>query len=116
MKRFTFLMVFLSLIIFTTEAQAKIYKWVDDEGTIHYSSTPPPQKSEGNKGSKDCKTHIELYSAHYLAGQLGKSEAWVDANYKINVWEKESSKGKGRVVGHMLPGSRALVLQVGPED
>jgi len=116
MKRLSFLMVPFLLIIFNLDTQAKIYKWTDDQGVEHYSTTPPPKKSKGTKGSKNCKRHVELYSARYLAGQLGKSEAWVVSNYKINVWKKESSKGKGRVVGAMLPGSRALILKIGSED
>ena len=64
----------------------------------------------------DCKEHIELHSASYVANEYGESEMWVLQNIKINLWEKNTSQGKGRIVGKLLPGSRALIIQKGSED
>jgi hypothetical protein len=64
----------------------------------------------------ECKEHIELHSADYLAKEYGKSEMWVLNNVKINLWEKPTHLGKGRKVGQMLPGSRALILETSEED
>jgi hypothetical protein len=64
----------------------------------------------------ECKEHIELYSASYLAKEYGKSEMWVLNNVKINLWEKPTHLGKGKKIGQMLPGSRALILQTSGED
>ena len=66
--------------------------------------------------AQDCRQHIELHSAKSLAGKYGESEMWVLNNIKINLWEKETSDGKGRKVGEMLPGSRALIVDMGHED
>ena len=41
---------------------------------------------------------------------------WVLNNVKINLWERASSKGKGKKVGQMLPGSRALILETSTGD
>lgn len=64
----------------------------------------------------DCKEHIELYSAAYLSNEYGKSEMWILQNIKIKLWQKTTPQGKGRVVGKMLPGSRALIIEKGSED
>ncbi|NQU28025.1 MAG: hypothetical protein HQ528_07040 [Candidatus Marinimicrobia bacterium] len=64
----------------------------------------------------DCKEHIALHSAAYLANEYGKSEMWVLSNVKINLWEKPSHLGKGKKVGQMYPGSRALILKTEKED
>lgn len=36
----------------------------------------------------ECKEHVVLHSAEYLAKEYGKSEMWVLSNVKINLWEK----------------------------
>ena len=66
--------------------------------------------------SGECKKHIELFSASELAKEYGKNEMWVLNNVKINLWERASSKGKGKKVGQMLPGSRALILETSTGD
>ncbi len=66
--------------------------------------------------SGECKKHIELQSAAYLSKEYGKNEMWVLNNVKINLWEKPSHKGKGRKVGQMLPGSRAVIIESSTDD
>ena len=63
-----------------------------------------------------CQLHIELQSAQTMAKEYGKSEMWVLQNVKINIWEKSTPDGKGRPVGKMIPGSRAVILEEGPDD
>lgn len=41
---------------------------------------------------------------------------WVLNNVKINLWEKPTHKGKGRIVGKMLPGSRAVIIESSADD
>ena len=64
----------------------------------------------------ECKAFIELHSAKYLANEYGQSELWVLNNVRINLWEKQTPHGKGKKVGELLPGSRALIIEIGPED
>ena len=40
----------LCLALATPGAQAKLYRWVDDQGAVHYTDTPPPAAA-GKKGS-----------------------------------------------------------------
>ena len=64
----------------------------------------------------DCKNFIELHSAKYLANEYGRSESWVLNNVRIKLWEKQTPHEKGRKVGELLPGSRALIIEIGSED
>lgn len=47
---------------------------------------------------------------------MGSTETLVLTNHKINLWEKPSFQGKGKPVGKMIPGPRAVILEKGPED
>jgi len=71
-------------------------------------TTTPPTTTQP---PSPCQQHIELHSAKRYAEELGQSEMQVLASFKVNLWEKPSAQGKGRKVGEMLPGSRAVVLQ-----
>jgi hypothetical protein len=64
----------------------------------------------------ECKEFIELHTAPSIAKKLGKSEDWVFLNHKISLWDRPTREGKGRAVGRLLPGSRALILDSGIDD
>jgi len=57
-----FLMSFLSVLTLTfgMNAYAKIYKWVDSKGVVHYSATPPKTKKIAKKKVKDIETKIRF--------------------------------------------------------
>ena len=59
---------------------------------------------------KDCAEFIVCLSAKKIAKEYGRTEMWAVANYEVNVWEKTSADGKGRPVGKMRCGSRALII------
>lgn len=63
----------------------------------------------------ECKQHIELHSGKYWAKELGKPEMWVLANHHINIWQSPSPR-KGKKVGQMRVGSRAVILQASAND
>lgn len=69
-----------------------------------------------NKKLEECQEFIALHSSSYLAKEYGQSEQYILANVKIYLWEKESSQGKGRRVGALLPHSRAQIIQKGYND
>ncbi|PKN28785.1 MAG: hypothetical protein CVU64_11545 [Deltaproteobacteria bacterium HGW-Deltaproteobacteria-21] len=64
----------------------------------------------------DCKEFIETRSAKQLSKELGKPVRWVVGNYKINLFDRETGKKKGKVVGKLIPGCRAQVLKTGADD
>ena len=58
----------------------------------------------------DCVEYIECLSAKEVAEEYGRTEDWVSANYKINIWEKTTENGNGGMVGQIRCGSRALII------
>jgi len=64
----------------------------------------------------ECKVHIELLPAATLAEEYGKDESWVHENIKVYLWDNPTFEGKGKRVGKMYPGSRAVILLEGEKD
>tara|TARA_Y100000590_G_scaffold146852_1_gene168683 strand:- start:611 stop:1045 length:435 start_codon:yes stop_codon:yes gene_type:complete len=60
--------------------------------------------------NSDCAEFIELLSAREVAQEYGTTEQWVVANHKVNVWQQRGSN-RGKKVGELRPGSRALILE-----
>lgn len=86
--------------------------------TLPKDEPPPPIQARSVPPAllSGCQKHIELLSAAALAQEYGRSEAWVVGSVEIRLWEKNSPQGKGSMVGHLLPGSRALIIEEGPDD
>ena len=61
-----------------------------------------------------CQRHLELYGSGWWAKELGRTEQWTVANYRIAVWQNPSGN-RGRRLGALLPGSRAVILEETPE-
>ena len=68
------------------------------------------------KTETDCVEFIALLSAAEVGKDLGKTEDWVLRNYQVRLWEKHSSKGKGRPVGKMFAGSHARLIRREGDD
>tara|TARA_B100001250_G_C19363180_1_gene598597 strand:+ start:103 stop:585 length:483 start_codon:yes stop_codon:yes gene_type:complete len=66
--------------------------------------------------SQDCVEFIQLLSAKQIAREYDRTEMWAIQNYKVSVWEKTTTNGKGKKVGEMHCGSRALILERNGED
>jgi len=72
------------LIAFATAgalAQDAVYKWVDEDGNVHYSSTPPPADVEGElvDASQSRRTPSQRRDAERRSPQQGGSNAAPDA-------------------------------------
>ena len=59
---------------------------------------------------QDCVEVIRCLSPKALPAAAGMSEMWAIRNYQVTVWEKPTHLGKGRRVGDMRCGSRAMIL------
>lgn len=57
-----------------------------------------------------CQPHIEVQGSAFWAKELGQSEAWVQQNHRINLWQRPGAD-RGSKVGALLVGSRALILE-----
>lgn len=62
-----------------------------------------------------CVLHVELQPASVLAAEMGRTETWILANYRIRLWQSPSPS-KGRAIGEMMPGSRAVILEQRGDD
>jgi len=97
----TISIVLMSLFLFSCANSSK------SSSTNNYS-----QKTE----NQDCVEYIALVSAKDLAREFGWTESYVLQNHRVNVWEKTTSNGRGRVVGEMYPGSNARILDRSGDD
>jgi len=118
----TISIIILSLFLFSCGDSSK------SPSTNNYSQktetkpkeTKPKRKTDRDKiaelKSQDCVQYIGLLSAKEVAREFGWTESYVLQNHRINVWEKTTSNGRGRVVGKMHPGSNALLLERSGDD
>ncbi|WP_196801201.1 DUF4124 domain-containing protein [Thioalkalivibrio sp. AKL19] len=57
-------------------AQAEIYRWVDDDGTVHYSSTPQPETSQRERRIYDSEGRMrEILPAPVSAEERAQAAA-----------------------------------------
>jgi chromosome segregation ATPase len=79
MTRFQLLALLAAGIAFSLPASAKMYKWVDENGTTHYSETVPPRhadkdRSELNKAGRVVKRKEALTPEERLAKEQELAE------------------------------------------
>ncbi|MFQ5586596.1 MAG: hypothetical protein ACE5GF_07220 [Thermodesulfobacteriota bacterium] len=55
----------------------------------------------------ECREHVVIYGMDYYMTELGMSESRA-ASYRVNLWD---SPNRNRVVGKLIPGTHALLLQ-----
>ena len=89
----------------------------------NFSSTAKGKKIISNDMHKveklkkqDCVEVIRCMSPKAVAAEMGWTELYAVKNYKVSVWEKPTHQGKGRIVGEMLCGSRAMILDKSKDD
>lgn len=79
MTRFQLLALLAAGIAFSLPASAKMYKWVDEDGTTHYSETVPPKhadkdRSELNKAGRVIRKKEALTPEERLAKEQELAE------------------------------------------
>ena len=66
MKVFRFFLAFLALILVAGTSSAEIYKWVDENGVVHFSDSPTESVSETSRkddvSSPDPDSEAEVSS------------------------------------------------------
>ena len=80
-KYFYCLFITFSLITSASVVNAKVYKWVDENGQVHFTNTPPPKKKitevkiSDDNGSKTNSTRSSgKYSNKSFENRLSKIE------------------------------------------
>jgi FtsZ-binding cell division protein ZapB len=69
MKKFKFnkaaliSVIIFNAALFTSIAEAKMYKWVDENGNTHYTQSPPPGDIQGEQIKPPSKIKIDTESA-----------------------------------------------------
>ena len=48
-------LLLLCLLVLAAPAQAQVYRWVDDRGTVHYSNSEPPPSAKARKLDIDAR-------------------------------------------------------------
>lgn len=51
-----FLVILLMMLVFQPLAHAKLYKWIDSNGTVHFSQTPPPDQDKQTFETKNIRS------------------------------------------------------------
>ena len=82
--------VFIALALLATAASAQIYKWVDQDGKVQYSSTPPPP---GAKQEKTLTTPRPSSPAPAAASK-SKSGADLEAEFRKRQLDQSETRGK----------------------
>lgn len=89
MRRASGLALAAALAISIT-AQAGVYRWVDDQGGVHYSETPPPA------GNKDRGTRVHTLGAPSGGAEQGRqrSEAIQNQLKAIETQRQQASEAQ----------------------
>jgi len=122
-----FILLFLYVTFFddsSSSTSTKTYEPFDDSSSSTSTKTYEPievKKSEDELlveelENQDCAEFIQLLSAKQIAREFDRTEMWALQNYKVIVWEKTTTNGKGKKVGEMHCGSRALILERNGDD
>ena len=61
-KKLILIFAFGVVLLITGVCDAKMYKWIDQNGVMHISSSPPPVESSDNKSNSTSFEEIDLTS------------------------------------------------------
>jgi len=88
------LMTFLSVLTLTfgMNAHAKIYKWVDAKGVVHYSATPPKTKKIAKKKVKDIENKIRFAAGKSKSVKNNVKHKAVKTNKAVKEQENNDSE------------------------
>jgi glutaredoxin len=66
-------LLFIVLIFAVTGASAQLYRWVDQDGKVHYSDTPPPPTARNVEQKKFTNSVIETSQQPYEVQQTARN-------------------------------------------
>jgi glutaredoxin len=120
----------LIAIVLAAPAAAQVYRWVDEQGRVRYSDTPPPPNAKAQKrfgptlqersrastkalaGAAE-KSPLTLYSSPSCADACAAARAALNKRgvpfREVQVWDEETNQELKRVSG----GNEVPVLMVG---
>jgi len=72
----------LFLLSLVLPAHAGIYKWVDENGKIHYTQTPPPKEGRGASINTDTFNSVKTVKAPPIPKRTVRPKAQASSNKK----------------------------------
>lgn len=83
----------LFLLFLGLPVQAGIYKWVDENGKMHYTQTPPPKEGRGASINADTFNSVKTVKAPPIPKRTVRPKAQASSNKRT---EKKTEKKKVR--------------------
>ena len=83
----------LALLISVSEANAKMYKWVDNEGNTHYTQSPPPGDIQAEVLKPPSKIDTESAQAQ-IEQRLKEAEKLRESRLKENEFQEIEKKNE----------------------
>lgn len=80
--RFTLFSLAVALTAFALPSLAELYRWVDENGRVHYSDTPPPANAKTEKEVKGTARPPTASEPAAPAGQAPKSYVEKEAEFR----------------------------------
>ncbi len=81
-----FLMILAMMTLFTSQAPAEIYRWVDENGVTHFSDQPPP-----NSYDKKVET-VDPSKSGNLTVIEGSGQKFTPSVYLKELFSREDKK------------------------
>lgn len=78
-------------LTFSINTYAKIYKWTDTKGVVHYSATPPASKKKAKEEVKNIESKIRFAAGKHRSSKVAKKEKSTENNQKKEKDETELS-------------------------
>jgi glutaredoxin len=75
----------LAALLFATIASAQLYRWVDKDGKVHYSDTPPPSSAGKSAQLRSGGNVTDSGALPYATQQAAK-------NYPVTIYTAENCK------------------------
>jgi len=77
------------LLVMSIQSHAKIYKWTDANGQVHYTAQPPTQKKQRIKAT-NIEDKIRAQAGKYRAPKKAEKTAATDSSDTTDTDEKKS--------------------------
>jgi hypothetical protein len=124
-------LILASVVIFSSAVQAELYKWVDENGNINYTQSPPPPGVDGttikpppNLNSDSAQSRLEqrLDTLDKRADQRQKqAEEQQQAKSEMEEQTRICNQARARLASYQYPrvsvqGADGTSIQLGEEE
>ena len=93
---------------YTNGKPSGTWSYYNEDGTL--------KKEDFIELDTNCVKFIALWSSEEIAKELGKTKKWVFLNYKVDVWDKNTSNNQKKVISKLNASSYAEIIDFTEED